>query len=157
VGAEIIKNIPRMEKAARLIELLGRPVDSTGRKDVTAADLPIEVKILQVALDHDLLVMSGLDTAAALMEISKREGRYDPKTVKALEKLISVENKYEIKQELIENLTESMILMEDLITKDNVLIVSKGEGVTHSMKLRLLNFRKNSGIQDYVKVMISKD
>jgi response regulator RpfG family c-di-GMP phosphodiesterase len=157
VGADIIKNIPRMEKVARTIELLNPPIDSTGRKDVAAADLPIEVKILQLALDHDLLVMSGLDTASALVEINKRDGRYDPKAVKALEKIISVENKYEIKQELIENLTEKMILMEDLITKNNVLVVSKGDVVTQSMKLRLLNFKSNSGIQDYVRVIVSKD
>ncbi len=156
VGADIIKNIPRMEKVAMLIELLTPPVDGAVRKNA-AADLPIEAKILQLALDHDLLVMSGLDSSGALVEIIMRRGRYDTKAVKALEKLISEEKKYEIKQVLIENLTEKMILMEDLITKDHVLVVPNGEMVTHSMKLRLLNFKSNSGIQDSVRVMIPKE
>lgn len=151
VGADIIKNIPRLEKAARLIEPLYHQVG--GMRE----EIPIEAKILKIALDYDLLVMSGLDSAAALLGIYKREGRYDPNAVKALEKLITSENKYEIKQVLIDNLTEKMILMEDLFTKDNVLVVSKGEEVTHSMKLRLLNFKTNSGIPDYVKVIISRD
>ncbi len=156
VGADIIKNIPRMGKVARLIDNLTPYIDDTESKN-SAADLPIEAKILLLALDHDLLVMSGHDSAAALVEIIKREGRYDPEAVKALEKIISVENKHEIKKVLIDNLTEKMILLEDLFTKDSVLVVSKGEVVTHAMKLRLLNFKANSGIQDYVRVIVSKD
>ena len=157
VGAEIIKNIPRMEKAAQLIECLGLQTDDSGNTNTAGMNIPIEAKILKLTLDHDLLVMSGLNSTAALLEIYKRERQYEPNALKALEKLISIENKYEIKQVLIENLSEKMILMEDLISKDNVLIVSKGEGVTHSMKLRLLNFKKNSGIPDFVRVIVSRD
>ncbi len=157
VGADIIRNIPRMDRVAELIELLPPHIDGTAGIQPASANLPIEAKILQLALDHDLLVMSGLDSAAALVEINKREGFYDQKAVKALEKLISVENKYAIKQEFIKNLTDNMILMEDVYTRDNVLVVSRGEVVTQSMKLRLMNFQANSGIADYVKVIIPQE
>jgi len=155
VGADIIKNIPRLEKVAQLIELLPPYIDGSGSIHPVPAHIPVEAKILQLALDHDLLVMSGLDLASALVEINKREGHYDVKAVKGLEKLISEENKYEIKQMLIKNLTDNMILMEDVYTRDNVLVVARGEVVTRSMKLRLMNFMANSGIKDYVKVIVT--
>ena len=119
--------------------------------------IPIESRILILALDYVLLVMSGLDISAAVIEMTIKKSRYDPAVFTAFESVISDEKLCEIKIVKIEELTLAMVLAEDIYTKENVLLVQKGEEVTTAMKIRLDNFMRSVGIKDTVKVIVSRD
>lgn len=157
IGADLISNIPRMEGVAQIIASQELKYSGSGGDSLKGEAIPLESRILKLVLDHDLLVMSGMDSATAMLEIYKRDGWYDPKVISVFEKLISLENKYSVKTVKIEELTTRMILTEDILTKEGVLIVSKGEEVTPSMKIRLENFHSSIGLNDAVKVIMIKD
>ncbi|TAL32360.1 MAG: response regulator [Spirochaetes bacterium] len=156
-GASLIANIPRLEKIAQIIANQEQRYDGSGGEGPKGNDIPLESRILKVALDHDILVMAGLDSGLALVEIHKKGAWYDPGAVTALEKLITVETGYAVREVGIDELSTSMIIAEDIIDENGLLLVAKGQEVTASMRLRLVNFRKSMDVKSSIKVILLKE
>lgn len=156
VACDLIAKIPRMKHVAEIIKFQDAYYDGAG----TSGDahkgktIPMEARILKVALDFDALESAGKSKAEAFGEMKQRKGWYDPSVVDALKSAFAKEIKYEVKTTVVADLREGMILGEDIRSSQQVLLASKGQQVTESMMLRLQSFRKSTGVREPFTVLI---
>lgn len=92
-GRELVANVPRLEKVAEIIAYQEKCFDGSGYPEdgVAGEEIPMEARILKLALDYDALIYSGQSIQAALAEIYKRKGWYDPVVVAVLRKIMAAE------------------------------------------------------------------
>jgi len=152
-GGLLVGHIPRLERIRTIIENQEARYSDPGGGN----NLPLESRILKASLDYDLIMMSGMESGLALVEMHKRDGWYDPRVMEALERIVSLENNYEIRSVLVEDLKGNMILAEDILDKKGMLLVARGQEVTTSMRIKLNNYRKNNEVNATVKVVIIKN
>ena len=72
----------------------------------------------------------------------------------ALEAVIQREEQYLVREVALADLDGQMILAADVKTADGVLLVSKGQEVTSSLRQLLKNFSRRSGIVEPIRVLI---
>lgn len=156
VGCDLIAKIPRMKYVAEIIKFQDIYYDGVG----TAGDarkgtaIPMEARILKVALDFDTLESAGKSKAEAFDAMQQRKGWYDPAVVDALKSAFAKEIKYEVKTTVVAEMREGMILGDDIHSSQHVLLASKGQQVSQSMILRLQSFRKSIGVREPFTVLL---
>jgi hypothetical protein len=145
-----------MKRVAEIIKFQDKYFDGVGMPGDTKQGntIPMEARILKVALDFDALESSGKSKVAALGVMQQRKGWYDPAVIDAMKTAFAKEIKYEVKTTVVADLLEGMILAEDIQSSLNVLLASKGQQVTQSMILRLQSFRKSGGVREPFTVLL---
>jgi response regulator RpfG family c-di-GMP phosphodiesterase len=155
IAADLIARIPRMNQVAEIIRFQDKYYDGVGglgdRRQ--GNDIPMEARILKVALDFDTLESAGKTKTEAFDELKRRKGWYDPTIVDALKAAFAGEIKYETRTVVVADLRPGMILGEDLKSTQDVLLASKGQEVNASIILRLQNFKKTAGIKEPFTVL----
>jgi hypothetical protein len=116
--------------------------------------IPMEARILKVALDFDALESAGKSKAEAFGEMKQRKGWYDPAVIDAMKAAFAQEITHEMKTAVVADLQEGMILAEDIHSSQHVLLASKGQQVTQSMVMRLQNFSKTGGVREPFTVLL---
>jgi response regulator RpfG family c-di-GMP phosphodiesterase len=156
ISADLIKNIPRMEKVAEIILYQNKHFDGSGQPDDKRwGDLiPQGSRILKVALDFDLLEVKGLTRADALSQMNAREGWYDPKIIQALEKVVGIENDYQVRDVKVAELKLHMIIDQDVRSTKGQLLISKRRELNAVALKRLRFFARNSSIQEPIRVLV---
>ena len=156
VAYDLIVKIPRMKRVAEIIKFQDKYYDGCGVPGDTQQGntIPMEARILKVALDFDALESAGKSKAEAFNEMKQRKGWYDPAVIDAMKAAFAKEIKYEVKTTVVAGLLEGMILAEDIQSSQYVLLASKGQQVTQSMILRLQNFTKSGGIREPFTVLL---
>ena len=78
-GSQLVASVPRLEDVAQIILQQNKSFDGTGfpNDGISGEAIPIEARILKVALDFDSLLHSGVSAAQALTEMGKSQGTYD--------------------------------------------------------------------------------
>ncbi|MBS0152228.1 MAG: response regulator [Nitrospira sp.] len=156
VACELITKIPRMKQVAEIIKFQDAYYDGVGSSGDPhkGNTIPMEARILKVALDFDALESSGKSKTEAFDEMKRRKGWYDPSIVDALKAAFVKEIKYDVKTTVVADMHEGMILGEDLLSSQQVLLASKGQQVTQSMMLRIQSFRKSIGVREPFMVLL---
>ena len=156
LGHDLIDQIPRMEEIAEIIAYQEKNYDGTGipRDKRSGEEIPLEARILKVALDFDALQSAGVTPEAALARLKKSANRYDPKILTILDSLIEKKPSIAVRKLPLRELRGTMILAEDLFTVDGVLLVSKGQEITWPLLARLKNFSKSKHIREPIKVIV---
>jgi response regulator RpfG family c-di-GMP phosphodiesterase len=92
-GGDLVANVPRLNQVAVIIANQERGYDGSGFPDAgkSGEDLPMESRILKVALDYDALVVSGRRPVEALTTLCARTGQYDRKVLDSLRKTLAQE------------------------------------------------------------------
>jgi len=155
-GANLLEGVPRMEKIARIIAYQEKLFDGGGypKDDVKGDDIPVESRILKIALDLDRLYSRDVPRSDAFLELSSRTGWYDPALLKIFSETPQKE-KGDIKRVWINQLEDGMIFMENVLSKTDALLVMKGHAVTPSVREQLNNFSKNFHIQQPIEVEVA--
>lgn len=156
VAADLIARIPRMKRVAEIIRFQDKYYDGYGvpGDKRQGNEIPMEARILKVALDFDALESAGKTKTEAFEQLKQRKGWYDPTIVEALKTAFIEEIKYEVKTVVVADLQDGMILGEDITSSEDVLLASKGQEVTQSMMMRLNNFGKSVGIREPFTVLL---
>jgi len=156
IGRDLVANIPRLERIAEIIAYQEKCFDGSGfpTDDRKGADIPLGARILKAALDFDGLCMSGLTPAEALGRMSQRAARYDPSVLAALQAAYRVEVPCEVRRVRVADLTGAMIIAEDVRSATGLLLVSRGQEATPSLRERLKNLARLVGVQEPIRVMI---
>ncbi|WHZ15305.1 MAG: Two-component transcriptional response regulator, RocR family / Domain of unknown function [Nitrospira sp.] len=161
VASDLIAKIPRMKRVADIIRYQDKCYDGSGIPGDTrgGAKIPMEARILKVALDFDALESAGRTKTQAFDEIKKRKGWYDEVIVEALKTAFAEEIQYEVRTAVIADLRPGMVLDEDLKSSDYVLLCAKGQEINASTIMRLANFSKTIGVRQpfYVLVPIARE
>jgi response regulator RpfG family c-di-GMP phosphodiesterase len=79
VGRNLLKAVPRLEAVADIVLQQEKHFDGGGfpADNVAGEEIPIEARILKVALDLDSLTFAGAKLPDAIAEMNTRAGRYD--------------------------------------------------------------------------------
>jgi response regulator RpfG family c-di-GMP phosphodiesterase len=85
-GRNLVANVPRLEEVAEIILQQDKGFDGTGfpNDNTSGEKIPMEARILKVALDFDSLKQSGINARQALGEMGKRPEIYDKVVLSAL-------------------------------------------------------------------------
>ncbi len=159
VAFDLIVKIPRMARVAEIIKYQDKYYDGSGvssdhRK---GNEIPMEARILKVALDFDALESSGKTKAEAFDRLTQRKDCYDLDVIAALKAVVIGTVTHETQTAMITDLRAGMILAEDIMSSTDVLLASKGQEVTQSLILRFENFSRTGGIRQPFTVLISAD
>lgn len=156
IGSNLICSIPRLDVVAEIIALQDRRFDGSDaqEKQNTGRDIPLEARALKAVLDFDTLLASGATKGQALLSMRKRTGWYDPQVLGALSELSVIEQTTIRRSLQVRELLPHMILAEDLKSKNGLLLASKGQPVTPSLKERLKNFVLRGDVGGEIAVLI---
>jgi response regulator RpfG family c-di-GMP phosphodiesterase len=154
VGQDIIGRIPRLETVAESIGLQQTRVDEY-RSNGTRRQLPLGARILKAVIDFEERSAAGLDPRAVLREMQARRGWYDPQVLEALGEAVERLEHGTIEHELsLSELSSGMIVNQAVKTAKGVLLMEKGQEITFSHLLRLLNFSKFEPIPEPIRVLV---
>ncbi|MBV6471733.1 response regulator [Nitrospirales bacterium NOB] len=157
VASDLIAKIPRMKRVAEIIRYQDKCYDGSGVAGDTreGVKIPMEARILKVALDFDALESAGKTKTQAFDEIKKRKGWYDEEIVKALKTAFAQEIQYEVRTVVIADLRPGMVLNEDLKSSDHVLLCARGQEINASTIMRLTNYSKTIGVRQPFDVLVT--
>lgn len=157
IGYDLLSKIPRLGAVAEIVLYQEKGFDGSGipldpRKE---EQIPLGARILKAVLDFDLLISKGVTRGKALRQLKDDRGLYDPQVLKAFEKVLGLEARFELKPLVISELKEKMILAEDLVNLDNSKkILSKGHELTDSILGHLAKYRELFGLKEPVQVLV---
>lgn len=156
IAADLISKIPRMENIAQIILYQEKHYDGSGIPSDACSreNIPLGSRILKACLDFDALLGNGLSKGKALLQLQQRSGWYDPQVLRALEKVIGLEAKYEVKVLRVPQLKENMILAEDVRNNKGVLLITKDQVLTRPLLLHLQNFAMSTGVKEPIRVLV---
>ena len=79
VGSDLLKHVPRLEAIAEILLRQEKHFDGSGfpEDEMSGETIPVEARILKVALDLDSLILAGSKFSEALVEMQSRAGTYD--------------------------------------------------------------------------------
>ena len=86
VGGRLIHRIPRLQAVAQMIERQHRPFEPAASLPAEKQDVHLGAQMLAVAVDLDRLIERGTNPRDALGELRRRDGRYNPELLNAMER-----------------------------------------------------------------------
>ena len=154
VGADIIGRIPRLETVAQSIGLQHTRLDQY-RSNGAQREPPLGARILKAVIDFEERAAAGLDPRAVLREMHGRRGWYDPQVLEALGEAVEhLDQGTVLRQLSVSDLSSGMILNQAVKTEKGMLLIEKGQEVTFSHLLRLINFSKFEKICEPISVLV---
>lgn len=156
VAFDLLAHIPRMERIAEIITFQEKCFDGSGipHEPRSGADIPQGSRILKVVLDFDILVARGATKDEAFEQLGRRPGHYDPAVLRALEAVLVMERGYRVRFVTAGELEDSMILDQDLFTRDGRLLIARGYQVSQTMRERLKHWAQSPGIREPIRVHV---
>lgn len=156
IASNLLSHIPRLEKVVEIIQYQEKHFDGSGipHDDRRGEAIPLCSRILKAALDLDVLEKRKFSIYDAIHELKKRNGRYDPAILEAMEAVFKVSENYSESKIYLRELKAGMILCEDIFTTQGRLVISRGQEVNSILINHLMNFAKNIGIKEPIAVRI---
>lgn len=156
ITADLLRNIPRLEEVAQIIEYQDKHFDGTGKPidDRKGEQIPLGARILKAVLDLDMLNTTGMSKKEALARIKTREGWYDPAVIRAIEMALGVQQAYEVISVQVRELKGGMILGQDVTTEQGKLLISKGQEVSQPLVERLKNVAEVARVKEPIRVIV---
>ena len=157
LGAELINNIPRLEKVARIVAYQHKGFDGSGTPAdmVAGKEIPQGATLLKVALDFDDLLSQGESKGRAIRIMKRRQGLYDPDVLVTLETILGIEARYETRVITVRELATGMILNENIVTlDDHRLLLTRGQQMDHTLIKYVRNYNHTAGVKEPIQVVV---
>jgi response regulator RpfG family c-di-GMP phosphodiesterase len=156
IASDLLAHIPRMEKIAEIITFQEKCYDGSGipHEPLSGREIPQGARILKAVLDFDTLIARSISKDDALLYLRQRTGHYDPAVLNALDAVVATERGYQVKFVKAVELQDSMILDQDLFTRDGRLLIARGYQVSRTMRERLRHWVQSPGIQEPIRVHV---
>ena len=154
----LIHEIPRLEDVA---EIIRQQFKDPAEIDTDQAIDPEAVVdngacLLRAAITYDMLLSRGLGRSQALMTMQTDEHVYHPKVLAVLGRVELPEREQRMRVVRIGELQNGMVLAGDVKSRSGVLIVTRGQVVTDTLRRCLQNNSVQNNIPDTVKVSVSQ-
>jgi DNA-binding response OmpR family regulator len=145
-GADLIKNIPRMEDIAEMIVPTKDIKIGSDRRKISGRD------ILDVIVDYDNNLLLEEVSESAINKMMQKKSKYNQIVLDTFIEYIRKECEEKIKRVYINDLKAGMIILEDIVTSKNIKVVPKNTTVTsHTLSL-ILYYTSKDSLPDFVKV-----
>ena len=149
---ELLAKIPRMSLVAKIIQSqYDDPYPLTGNLAALSAEddiVAVSSQILMVASEFDKLLQNGLSYLDAILDFRRREWHITPQILDALTTLPGAEGTAKIREVSLSELRVGMIVEGTILSKQDLVLVAKGQEITLPLLLRLKQFAKSVGIQE---------
>jgi HD-GYP domain-containing protein (c-di-GMP phosphodiesterase class II) len=160
VGHELLSRIPRLESVAHIILYKNKCFDGSGFPEdpVAGPDIPVGARILKVLNDLSELRLQGFSKPDACAIMQSRTGSYDSRVLDAAMALYARSDgtarieRSTAAETRISALQMGDILLSNVETLDDRLLIKAGEVVTEPLLVRLSVYAKLVGIREPVKV-----
>jgi hypothetical protein len=147
VAHKLLGRIARLEPVLEILDAVWR-----GGNEPPEECIKQGAASLRLLLEYDSHIHQGAGVETALNKLRSTPGRHDPKTIQALESLVSeAAGAQDVFEVLVGNITPGMIFVDDLYTHAGTLLVPKGFEVTQAFLERARNFGPGI-LQDKVRV-----
>ncbi|HZQ70701.1 MAG TPA: HD domain-containing phosphohydrolase [Terriglobales bacterium] len=150
VAYDLLSRIPRLEPIAWMIEHQNRPVKEAAES--MTADMRLGAEILRLTLAYEDAIHKGSSRSEAAHSLALQNKNFSPEFFQALVTLDPNAEESEIRRCPIEELTEGMIIQEEVRTPEGTLVISKGQEVTSATIFKLKNFHARRTIPGSVIV-----
>jgi response regulator RpfG family c-di-GMP phosphodiesterase len=156
VAFELVNRIPRLDGVAQIVLYQEKNFDGSGfPTDETAGEaIPLGARILRVATDYDDLIARAHSPEAALAVMRERSDFYDPKVIKALERVVTEQTDSYERFVFLKDLRQDMVLLEDVLSlKEGTRILTSGQVITRTMLSALRQYDASYGVAEPIKVI----
>lgn len=145
VSARLLSNIPRLEPCARMIAIAGASEPPSGSDPVARG-----AGILRLMATYTAMLAAGRSAVAALTDL-RRQG-HPLAAIEALSALDATPAERRLATVLVRDLRPGMILDEDVQARNGVLLVARGQELTHALLERIANFHRLLGLAEPIRV-----
>lgn len=156
VGSELIRKIPRLEKIAAMVENQQRSFDCCDDNASQAEEVCMGAAILKTTIEYDLLRQQDIDHIQAILQMRKKNGKYNPSVLDLLEKYKPTNIHATIRNLGFRDVVPGMIAAEDVFAKNGAMLIPKGQKITWPVIQSLTNFEKQIGIVEPIRVLTSE-
>ncbi len=148
VGADLLSNVPRLERVARMVEGQQRPYRNFARN--LSEDERLEAlgaQLLKLCLDYDGQLQQDVPVAVALERLRTRKGEYNPRMLAALRAMETGGPDVKAVREVSwTEIKVGMVATEPVRTSTGALVVPKDQEFTPEVLTRLRNFAQRGGL-----------
>ena len=151
VARNLLTHIPRLDAVAWIVgqQRFGAAIPNS--RVSPAMRMGVDVLRLAIAMDDFKIKGQSDDEALALL---KHDPQFDPKIVEALASIPREPGNLDLKSVPISELSDGMILQEEIRTKAGVLLAERGQELTYPLIVRLSNFRYRQDIPEEILVSV---
>lgn len=132
----LLGNIPRLEPVMSILDALQHDIETL------PSGLRRPARILQVAMEFDLLTARGMSATDAVSTLRGRGKQLSQKLVEALALHRGGEEVREVLELPIASVREGMVFAEDVRTTNGVLLVARGFEITPAFVAKARAFRR---------------
>ncbi len=155
VAENFLQQIPRLEEVSAMVAGQQRPVQFEDPElDLSRQDrVLVGAQLLRVTIDFDHGLTGGLSREEAMAELRAAPGEYYPPIVNLLD-TVDLEQFTTLPRYInAQELATGMLLDEDLVTREGVILASKGSEVTYETQERLRRFAKSGALVQPFRVL----
>ncbi len=155
VGRKLLEQIPRLELVARMIGAQNKRYREIGTAYTSEDEKKIATgaQLIRIARDFDQLIVEGETKEAAIEQMSRNAGLYNPELVRGLQSLELESGDFISRVIPLEELELDMIIAEDVRSKNGLLLVQKGQHVTLPVLERLKSFHRGIGLENAIRIL----
>ncbi|MGQ9559940.1 MAG: HD domain-containing phosphohydrolase [Candidatus Oleimicrobiaceae bacterium] len=158
VAQKLLSAVPRLEKVSAMIA--GQ--DERFPRSKNAAELlqnepeVLGAQMIRVALAYDNRLAAGASHEQAIGALAMQDEDYQPVLVAALSKMPSLRVEMEEVFVRVRDLNTTMVLAEDVFTRNGLLLAKNGQEVSMALLHRLQNFAKRIGVREPLRVLVPR-
>ena len=158
IGASLLEKIPRLENVTKMIRLQLKRFDEY--TDEMAGEEFEEVllggQVLKTALDFDRLMFRGMGRNAAIDLMRDQKKVYNHEILEVISGLRIERREQQELSLLVNQISIGMVATKDVMAKNGVLIIPKGQTITSTLLQGLKNFSRQVGVVEPIGVMVGQ-
>ena len=155
VAQRLLEKIPRLEVIAQMIAIQNKAYNQYS-PDTIESEISIGGQLLKVVIDYDDLLQRGLSEEKSQDYLLKQVGIYNPNFLSALGDKSVVWSGWERKLVLVKQLEIGMVLNNDVYSKNDILLVRRGQDISLAVLEKIINYHERLGVKQPIEVLISK-
>ncbi|MBU8920393.1 MAG: hypothetical protein KOO63_00905, partial [Bacteroidales bacterium] len=111
-------------------------------------------QILHSVIEYDMSVVHGGSGQGAIERMKKNPEKYHPDIVSTLTDMVISREEMEVKSLRIGELAAEMIIDEDILTRNGLLLMAKGQEITFSALERLRKFAVMNQVKEPILTLV---
>jgi CheY-like chemotaxis protein len=154
---DLVISIPRLEPIAWMISQQfshETPKDAPEVPALPTDAMVFGAKLLRLAVAFDDLKMQGVSEESAISRLRHRSNEFGEELVSALEDMKPDGGKMEPRKVSTTKLSAGMVLLQEIRTKTGMVVVAKGQEVTHALLIKLANFSRAGTIEKEIMALV---
>lgn len=157
VVEQLLANIPRLEPVREILRVCTRQYEPAKKPadGISATAIPWGARALRIALDFDVLESELSGTGSAFDVLRSRTGSYDHAILEAFAEMKGSRKQEVVVLELaLGEIVAGMFFAEDVKSSKGLLLIARGQEVTHGLVERVRNFSSELGIREPIRMIL---